>query len=83
MADLTIGGLYSCPYALKLWSGFGAIISHVIGEMEANQPFVVLEVRDNLVKFTDVYQLKILTTDGIICAIDIRIDKPIKPFTSL
>jgi hypothetical protein len=70
--SIKIGGLYSCYHPLEVWERCGGgnlSIRHE--DMETNKPFVVLEVDDHLLEYCDIYQLKILTTDGLIYWIDV------------
>ena len=72
MADLMIGGLYSCCHLLETWERCGGgNLSIRLEDVESNKPFVVLEVDDHALEYCDIYQLKILTTDGLVCWIDV------------
>jgi len=69
--SINVGGLYSCYHPLELWEKCSGNLSLRLEDMEANKPFVVLEIDDHLLEYCDIYQLKILTADGIVCWMDV------------
>jgi len=72
LRDIVIGGLYSCYHPLEMWIRHGdGSLHELIDDLAPNKPFVVLEANDSLTEYCDIYQLKILTCDGIICWVDV------------
>jgi hypothetical protein len=73
MREYSVGGLYSCNHRLELWkkSSSESYFSELIDDMAPNKPFVVLEVDCSKLDCYDIFQLKVLTSDGIVCWIDV------------
>jgi hypothetical protein len=73
MNKVVIGGLYQCSYTRELWKQAekqlpSAVSSKVlVGHIQSNTPFVVLEQRIPKIKhaaFREYRDLKVLTTNG-------------------
>lgn len=83
-SDIIIGGLYFSYYPLDMWitSKDNEGYSHLIDEMGPNKPFVALEVDTSSFKLSNMYHLKVLTCDGIVCWLLIDAGKSsIQPLT--
>lgn len=69
--QVRIGGLYSCYHPLEMWIRHGGGLCQRVEDNDPDKPFVILEVDDQLLEHCEIYQIKILTCDGLLRWIDV------------